>query len=134
MLILREYREDEIKTIKDILLKENIKDFQFKGIIYVILEDEDLIGIGKVLMVQENWVLKHLIIREDKRGEDLGDGLLRAILSKLDNINVRFLYYDKENPYLIKKGFKSGKEYELQLNIPEFFKSGCKNCGDCNGL
>lgn len=134
MLILRDYQANEINKIKKILLDENINDFDFKDIIYVMLDNEDLIGVGKVEMFNENWLLKYLVIREDRRGENLGDGLLRALLSKLYNSGVKFLFYENTNPYLIKKGFAIDEENQLKINIVDFFKTGCKNCSGCNEL
>ena len=49
------------------------------GIVYVVLDDNDLVGVGKVKPRGWNVELEYLIIREDKRNQNLGDALLRAI-------------------------------------------------------
>ncbi|MBU5311081.1 GNAT family N-acetyltransferase [Tissierella carlieri] len=133
MLLLREHTIDEIDKIMSILKKEGIEDLNLDGIVYVVLDDNDLVGVGKVRLRDEKWTLEYLIIREDKRNQSLGDALLRAILNKLFNQGIENVYYRTNSTYLIKKGFILGGN-QLELNIPEFFNKGCKGCGGRNEL
>ncbi|OZV12802.1 hypothetical protein CIW83_07890 [Tissierella sp. P1] len=134
MLLLREYTIDEIDKIISILKKEGVENLDLDGIVYVVLDDNDLVGVGKVKPRGETWTLEYLIIREDKRNQNLGDALLRAILNKLFNQGVKNVYYRTNNTYLIKKGFILVDNSQLELNIPEFFKKGCDGCGGHNEL
>lgn len=134
MLELRGYKEDEIQQIKDILIKEKINDRDLNGIIVVVVEDNIVLGLCKVEIIDSNSWLKYLVIKEDSRGENLGDGLLRTVLNKLDLKEIKMIFYDYINLYLIKKGFVENPECKLELNISEFFKGGCKCPGQLNEI
>lgn len=134
MLSLRNYKVDESDEIKEFLIKEGIKDLVLEGIIYVALDDGDLVGVGKVLKKDKKCILEYLVIREDKQNQKIGDGLLRAILNKLYNQGVKKIYCSLSNDYLLKKGFILNYENHLELNIPDFFNNGCRCCGGHNEL
>ena len=132
MLILREYKTEESEEIKKLLLEENIKDLDLKGIVYVIIDNQDLIGICKAEKESDNFILKYIVIKYKRRGENLGDALLRALLSNLDNRGIKGIFYNANNDYLLKKGFVLNENNELELNITSFFNKGCKCSGECN--
>ncbi len=133
MLLLRGYIGDEINKIKSILNKEGIEDTILDGIVYVVIDNEELVGVGKAKPNKKSE-LDYLVIREDKRNQGLGDALLRAILNKLYNQGIEKLYYKSNDTYLMKKGFVLNDANELELNIPDFFNKGCNSCGGCNEL
>lgn len=132
MLILREYKPEESEKIKDILLQEDIRDLTIQGLIYVILENNEIIGISKVDNEDDNYILKYIVIKNDKRGQNFGDALFRALLSRLDNQDIDKIYYKVSNDYLLRKGFFINEKNQLELDITSFFKEGCKCSGGCN--
>ena len=134
MLILRSYKIDEYNEIRNILIREGIKDLELEDIIYVVLDNDDLVGVAKAKSIDTRYMLEYLVIREDKRNENLGDALLRAILSKLLNQGVNIVYSKLNDSYLLKKGFIINNDNLLELNISDFFDRGCNNCGGCNEL
>lgn len=134
MLSLRKYELNEVEKISNILRKEGIKDLKLEDLIYVVLDGEDLIGAVKAKQSDNKWELVYIVIREDKRGDDLGDALLRVILNNLYNLGVEKIYYKSYNLYFIKKGFILNDNNNLELNIPNFFNKGCNSCGGCNVL
>lgn len=134
MLVLRNCKVDEFNEIKEFLAKEGIRDLVLEGIIYIVLDDNELIGVGKVLEKDKKWIIEYLVIREDKRNQQIGDGLLRAILNKLYNQGIEKIYSSSNNDYLLKKGFILNCESHLELNISDFFNKGCKCCGGYNEL
>lgn len=134
MIILREYKKNDLEDIKDILSKENVMDFNLDGIIYVLLEDNKILGVGKTSLEKDKYFLKYLIIKEEERKNGLGDGLIRAILYKLQNNNIDKLYFKGNNKFLLSKGFKNEIKNELYLDIDSFFNSGCNCSGACNGV
>lgn len=134
MIILREYKNNDLEDIKDILFKENVMDFNIDGIIYVLLEDNKILGVGKTSLEKDKYFLKYLIIKEEERRNGLGDGLIRAILYKLQNNNIDKLYFKGNNKFLLSKGFKNEIKNELYLDIDSFFNSGCNCSGACNGV
>lgn len=134
MIILREYKKNDLEDIKDILFKENVMDFNINGIIYVLLEDNKILGVGKTSLEKDKYFLKYLIIKEEERRNGLGDGLIRAILYKLQNNNIDKLYFKGNNKFLLSKGFKNEIKNELYLDIDSFFNSGCNCSGACNGV
>lgn len=132
MLLLRRYLESEKDKVQEILSKENIKDLSLDGVIYIGLENEDLFGVAKAEEEENKWVLKYLVIKDSKRGENLGDGLFRSIVNYLYNQGIHRVYFKSKDAYFLKKGFFVNKDDELELNIPEFFSKGCNSCGGCN--
>lgn len=134
MLILRKYAMDEVDKITNILDKEGIEDRFLDGIVYVVVDNEDLIGVGKAILNNSKWELNYLVIREDKRNQKLGDALFRAILNKLYNQGINVIYSKSKNSYLLKKGFIINDNTELELNISDFFSKCCSSCGGRNGL
>jgi N-acetylglutamate synthase-like GNAT family acetyltransferase len=132
MLLLRRYLESEKDKVQEILAKENIKDLSLDGVIYIGLENEDLFGVAKAEEEENKWVLKYLVIKDSKRGENLGDGLFRSIVNYLYNQGIHRVYFKSKNSYFLKKGFFVNEDDELELNIPEFFSKGCNSCGGCN--
>lgn len=134
MLILRRYTLDEVDKIRILLYKEGIKDFALDGIVYIVKDNEDLVGVGKAKLINNKWELNYLVISEDKRNQKLGDALLRALLNNLYNQGIDVIYSKLNNSYLLKKGFIINTNNELELNIPDFFSKGCNSCGGCNEL
>ena len=132
MIVLREYTQDELEKIKDILISEEIDDLNMNGIIYIILEDDNIMGVSKV-EIEGDASLKYILIRKDNRQKNLGEALLRAILSKLDKQGIENVYYKEPNSYLIKKGFTLNNENQLELNLAEFFNKPCCS-GKCHEL
>ncbi|MDR7856174.1 GNAT family N-acetyltransferase [Tissierella sp.] len=134
MFILHEHNEEDSKEINQILVEENIEDLSDEGLVYTIIEDDNICGIAKAEIINEDWTLKYLVIKKASRGENLGDALLRALLSKLDNQGIKKILYKEANSYLAKKGFELNKNNRLELHIPDIFKKGCNSCGGCNDL
>lgn len=132
MLVLREYMKNEIQEIKELLISEKVEDLNLNEMIYIMIEDNIIIGVSKVEIENNNGNLKYLVIKEASRGQDLGNGLLRGILNKLDNNGVEKIYYKEMDSYLIKKGFYLNEKNQLELNISEFFNNGCQCSGKCN--
>lgn len=132
MVAIRQYKESEIEDIKQLLISENIQDVEINGMIFIMIEDKNIIGVCKIEIENHSGNLKYLVIKEGKRKQKLGDGLLRGILNKLDNQNIKKVYYKENNTYLIKSGFNLNQDNKIELNISEFFSGGCKCSGECN--
>ena len=134
MLEIRQFKESEVQQIEDILLKEKINDLELNKNTIVVVEDRIVLGVCRYVVENDNSWLKYLIVKENNRGELLGDGLLRTVLNKLDLQGVKRIYYSNIDTYLIKKGFKENDKGLLELNISEFFSVGCKCSGNCNEI
>ena len=134
MLEFRGYKEDEVQQINDILINEGINEMKLSDKILVVVEDNIVLGLCKVEIRNLNSKLKYLIIKENSRGQRLGDGLLRTIINKLDLQGIEKMFYDKIDLYLLRKGFMENKDGILELNISEFFKVGCKCSGKSNEI
>ncbi|MCF6465115.1 hypothetical protein [Clostridium sp. Cult2] len=137
MLTLRQIENDDYSKINNILKVYEIKDDLSKGIIYVLENKSDIMGVGKILLKNDYGILKYIVVNEDFRGSNFGDAILRGIFFKSHNMDINTIYYSYNNKYLLKKGFKHNKEhfldkYKLYLNIDDFFNKSC--CGDINGL
>ena len=117
MLEFRGYKEDEVQQINDILINEGINEMKLSDKILVVVEDNIVLGLCKVEIRNLNSKLKYLIIKENSRGQRLGDGLLRTIINKLDLQGIEKMFYDKIDLYLLRKGFMENKDGILELNI-----------------
>lgn len=139
MVILREYKDEDFKRVKEILKQENIKDINLDGIIYVALDNNKLVGVGKAQLEDSKYFLKYLIIEKDERNKGFGDGLIRAIFNKLEKKNVNIVYFKGTDKYLLKKGFEKYFEENLTVDIlsidmKNFFNEACNCSGKCHGI
>lgn len=131
MIVLREFRSDDLKRLKNLLEFENIEPClpNSNELIYLSFSDENLIGAIKVNNIEDIWILDYIYIIEKWRNKKIGDGILRVIIDKLDKKKIKKLYFPKRNNYLIKRGFKINKDNRLELDIENFFKDACSSCG-----
>lgn len=141
MILIRKLKSEEEK-----IALENFKDYDIidNGISessYFVLEDDSKIeGICNFVVNNDKYVLiNYIIIKEDRRGEKLGDSILRALLNYCLNRGINKAYYQGTCEYLVKKGFKKSdieinqfKDYLnndkyviLECDIEEFFSKGC---------
>lgn len=134
MIVLREYEKYDLEDINYILKEENIEDLNLEGIIYVAIDNNNLIGVGKVQLEDNKYFLNYLIIKKEERKKGFGDALLRAILYKLENNHIVKLYFKGNNEYLLKKAFKSERKGILSIDIKSFFNKACNCSGECHGI
>ena len=137
MISIREIKSSEFEIANNILTTEGIYDDMLQGIVYVLIEGNRVIGISKMRIKDKYGILDYIVIKEENRGFDYGDGLLRAVLFKANAMGIKEVYCAKHHQYLIKKGFhysgdSSNTPYELSLNIDNFFNNCC--CGDKNEI
>lgn len=118
----------------DLLIKEGIKDLNLNNLIYVILEDNFIKGACKIDIDDASGLLKYIVVEKKSRGRNLGEGLLRSTLNKLDKDGIETVYYKELDPYLLKKGFLKTNDNNLELNISDFFGIGCKCSGASNEI
>lgn len=137
MIILSQIKNEEYLDVKSILEKEGIEDELSQGIIYVLRERDMVMGVGKIAFEGDYWVLKYIVVKDECRGLNLGDSILKALLFKARSIEVQRVYYSGEEEYLIKKGFDYNNRdlidtYKLIIDIEDFFDKPC--CGDGNEI
>ncbi|NLK44661.1 MAG: GNAT family N-acetyltransferase [Tissierellia bacterium] len=132
MIYFRKLIEGDLEKVNKLLKEENINDRDTDGIIYVVIEDEEVRGIGKVKEKDYKWFLEYLVIKKEMRGKRLGDGLLRVLSNMLLKKGVVRLYCRQENDFLIKKGFNKKDDNYFELNIEELFEHKCDACGGIN--
>lgn len=108
-----------------IVFKE-IKDNKLvNSITYAGYENETLFGRCQVNLNKDIAYLEVLEINDNFRGNNLGEGLLRSTLNKLDKIGIKKVYYKYYNHYLIKMGFMI-EDNRIYVDLPDFFNSKCK--------
>lgn len=132
MIVLRKYKVDEVEKIKDILLEEKLDDLDLDGIVFVVIQDDEIVGVSKVSEDDGKWILNYLVISKVHRGSNLGDSLLRAILNKLANLEIEQVYFKSPNHYLMSRGFQQIDNKVFGLNIRDFFSKKCKGCDGSN--
>lgn len=132
MIIARKmcYNQEKDK-IMDILNKNGINArFSFKDDIYILKENESIIGVSKVVFNSiSSAILDYLVIDKSKRGEDLGDGLLRAVLNYCMSKGITIVYFSQFNNYLVNKGFEQVDNGILKCDLNKFFSKGCSHQG-----
>ena len=137
MIVLREINREEYSEVKPILEREDIKDDLSKGIVYILIDNGIIIGVGKIRLEYDYSVLEYIVVKEEYRGLNFGDALLRSLSFKVESIGMKKMFYYNRNAYLLKKGFtySKGKQtdsYQLFITIQDFFNKGC--CGDENEI
>ncbi|WP_069649509.1 GNAT family N-acetyltransferase [Caloranaerobacter ferrireducens] len=100
-------KKEELSKVNKLLVKNGFQEENdLEQIIYIMEENEELIGVAKITVIKNIGLLNYLIIDSNRRGENLGDSLLRSILNYCDLNSIKKIYYPYENLYLQKKGFK----------------------------
>lgn len=135
MIILNKIDKEEYEEVNLILKKENIKDILDNGIIYTLKENDVIMGVGKIKFEFNYGVLEYIVIKEEHRGANLGEALLRTLLFKAETSGIEKVFYIYKNNYLIKNGFANNRGanrdlYSLYLEVSNFFNMGCR--GDKN--
>ncbi len=144
MIVIRKTEDMEEKRIIDEILGDARIDNSIsdKGISYIIKDDSSIVGGCNFIISRDYAIINFLVIDTYRRGEKLGDGLLRAVLNHCLSNKIKKAYFIGDNQYLIKKGFyKAEKSNEgltlsasmnsdiiLACDIEEFFSKGCSSC------
>lgn len=115
-----------------IIFKELKETNRNNLLIYEGYDNETLIGECRVKIEGKIAYLESLHINEEHRGSNLGEGLLRSILNKLDKLGIERVSFDGKNSYLIKKGFIE-EDRCIYVDLPNFFNYKCKSCDKRNG-
>lgn len=132
MIIGRKISYDkDLDTIYKLLKESNIIDnITREDIIYVLEVNKEIVGVCKISFTESIGILKYLIIRKCNRGENLGDGLLRAIFNYCLRIGITTIQYPCMNEYLLKKGFNIIHNRNEENNIKNISKYN--NLLECN--
>lgn len=115
-----------------IIYKEIVDNELISQLTYGGFEDDIFFGKCKVNLNGETADLELLEVIEKYRGNNLGEGLLRSTLNKLDKIGIKKVYYNCDNSYLIRKGFLKENDI-IYVELPDFFNLGCSNRNKRNG-
>lgn len=141
MIVIRKVRNDEEnKKILEMLNEYRIiNNMNIGSITYVLEDNGEIIGGCNFYIINRQVILNFLIIDRNRRGENLGDGLLRAVLNYCSKNEVEKAYFIQESDYLVKKGFSKVREINEDLasiieknmnsilicDVEEFFRKGC---------
>lgn len=142
MIIARKFDHDkDLDSVKYLLNKFSLLDnLNSKEIIYILLENDSIIGVSQISIKQKNAILDYIVIDSSCKGNNYGDGLLRSILNYVMSIGYHKVYYMDINNYLIKEGFRETSisndnslkeifknEIILYCDLQEFFSKCCSN-------
>src|SRR5690554_6643012 len=135
MFTLRQIKKEDYIEVESIIKNNRIEDNLSQGITYILKDNNDMIGVGKIILRDDYGILKYIFVKEDCRGYNYGDAILRGLLYKCQSIGVNKIFSYKDDAYLLKKGFtyKEGDysmEQKLYLGVDDFFKKSY--CGDKN--
>lgn len=138
--------DNDIERVNGLLASnsiENIKDLNKRNIIYMLEEDDNILGVCKIENYNYYGILSYIVISKDFRGQKLGDGLLRATFNYCLRNGIQEIYYDKKDSFLTTSGFslassevipktvreKIPSDEILRCNLEDFFSKGCKHKG-----
>lgn len=123
------------------LLRENGLDNEIRddSISYVLEDNGNIIGFSNFRFVGDYAIINLLVIDRRRRGENLGDGLLRAVLNYCLRNGIEEAIYIGHNQYFLKKGFNEIGDFDEKLSlitegkssnilicdIDNFFNKGC---------
>lgn len=130
--------EKEDKLSNEILKQYDIEDkFKLNSVKYLLILDEEIVGLSKVEYYNDIGVLKYIVISKDEVGDNLGDALLRSIFNYCLNNDIHKIYYPNVDSYLLKMGFIESKsyleienkkqEFLLELDLEKFFTAPCRS-------
>ncbi len=136
MIVLRKFQNNDLKNIEELLKDQDSDKFKLKTdrTIYLALVDEELIGAIQIQQDSEISILDYLFINEKWRNRKIGDGLLRAMIDKLDKNQVKSLEFYGMDSYLIKRGFKENMDNTLSIDVENFFNDGCSSYGNSDEI
>lgn len=137
---------DNLEAINKILVSnsiEKITELEDDNIVYILSEDDKIVGVSRVEKYDTYGILKYIVVSEDYRGQKFGDGLLRSAFNYCLRNGIKNIYYHEKNSFLISIGFKSVlpsaapkiiKEkipYDeiIKCDLEEFFSRNCKSKG-----
>lgn len=137
---------DNLEAVNKILISnsiEKITGLENNNIIYILSENDKIVGVSRVEKHDTYGILKYIIVSEGYRGQKFGDGLLRSAFNYCLRNGIKDIYYHEKNSFLISIGFKSIlpnttpkiiKEkipYDeiIKCNLEEFFSKNCKSKG-----
>lgn len=127
--------EEELKASNLILKSYDIleKEDTDNSIKYVIIEDNKVKGVCKVVYDGSEGILNYVVIDKNETGQNLGEALIRATFNSCLSNGVKKIYFETKNDYLLKKGFKeknniyNKKSFSLEIDLEKFFASPCKH-------
>lgn len=131
---------EENGIISEMLIKNKVaNDISHSSINYIIEDNCKIVGGCNFDISSGYSIINFLIIDEDRRGEKLGDGLLRSILNYCLINGITKAFFIGENQYFLSKGFSYASKALipdilkdsvtiLECDIEEFFKKGCSSC------
>ncbi|GFN35415.1 GNAT family N-acetyltransferase [Tepidimicrobium xylanilyticum] len=129
MITLTQIDKEDIDAVNTVLVDNKIKDDLTEGIIYVLRSRQNIIGVGKVSIVESYGILKYIVVNETYRGSNYGESILRGLLFKCQSMGINKVYYHNYDIYLEKIGFKHNdslkEEFPLILKINDFFNKSC---------
>lgn len=139
MFLARKVKSEIEEKIADKILEQyDIEDVvNYNSAKYVLVVDDNLVGVSKVDFHENIGVLKYLVIDKKEVGDDLGDALIRAVLNYAIMNGIDKVYYPTVDSYLTKLGFVEkknslnidgeNKEFLLELELEPFFAAPCKS-------
>jgi len=133
----------ENKSIINLLRENNLEnEIKDDSISYILEDNENIIGCSNFRFVSDYAMINFLVIDRSRRGENLGDGLLRAVLNYCLRSGIKKAVYVGNSKYFLKKGFTKSEDYDEKLSlittrdktdilicdIDAFFDRGCGFC------
>lgn len=107
---------------------------------FVIDESNTILGLASYKMKDETTVLVDLLyVSKERRGEKLGDGLLRALLNHLNFRGVKTVFINSQEAshgFFVSEGLEIAatdpndtSNLVFRATLPDFFQGGCKSGG-----
>lgn len=141
MIVVRMTKnDDENKKILEMFKGCGFINNNTSSLSYVLEENNQIVGGCNFNIINSNAILNFLVIDKNRRKENLGDGLLRAVLNYFSRSKIEKVYFIGESDYFIKNGFSKVKQIDedlaskievnsdtiLECDVEIFFDKGCR--------
>ncbi|MBF8984484.1 GNAT family N-acetyltransferase [Lutibacter sp. B2] len=137
MLEIRLANNQELDTIDKFLNENDQKHRKSDKLNYMVAyENEKIVGALIFQKEEDTAIINYIIVREDKRNQYIGEGLLKAMLSysEHEGMTKAIVSTSESGGFFRKNGFVDRVNENLQKTIlevilPDYFLTSCKSCG-----
>ena len=136
MLEIRLANNKDLEIIDKFLNDKNQESRKIEELNYMVAyENEKIVGTLIFQKKEDIGIIKYIIVREDKRNQYIGEGLLKAMLNYSDHQGIKkaMVYPNEQERFFRKNGFsdsanKNVQKTLLEVTLPDYFLTSCKSC------
>lgn len=117
--------------------KIEFDDMDDKADIFVVYNDDNAVGTGRVLKIDNKYLIGRIAVKKEVRGQKFGDLIVRMLVRRAFDKGANGVFVHAQiraKGFYEKLGFEAyGKEYEnagiKHINMVRRADFGCSSCG-----